>query len=332
MNILLVQLDGSLPNLALMRLGAHHNAQGDTVTLRRAMNPAALNRGLFDDEPDRVYGSLIFERTRPLARRLLAIYPDATLGGTGWDLSTTLDGLGVAATIEPDYSLYPDYPHSIGFTQRGCRLKCPFCVVPKKEGAVREESSVWQIWRGAPHPRNLVLLDNDFFGQPAWRQRVDAMIEGRFKVCFNQGINARMLTDETARAIASVRYYDDQFKTRRIYTAWDNLRDESRLMKGLEALTRYGVKPDQIMVYVLIGYWPGESVDSWEHRRATLRQFGARPYPMPFERTREAVGFRRWCIGGYDKRVPWDAWVSAKYQPANLGYGTDVGLFAEAPK
>ena len=48
-------------------------------------------------------------------------------------------------------------------------------------------------------------------------------------------------------------------KTRRIYTAWDSKGDEERLFTGLNRLVKYGVKPDHIMVYMLIGYWPGET-------------------------------------------------------------------------
>ena len=32
-----------------------------------------------------------------------------------------------------DYSIYPGFNASIGFTQRGCRLKCGFCVVQKRQ-------------------------------------------------------------------------------------------------------------------------------------------------------------------------------------------------------
>src|SRR4051812_23643188 len=119
MRVLLLQLDGSMPNLALMRLAGHHHARGDEVTLRRAPTRAAVERQL-GDEFDAVYASLIFERTRPVAEQLRQVYPSAIVGGTGWDLTTTLEGLGVEA--QPDYSIYPDYPHSLGFSQRGCRL------------------------------------------------------------------------------------------------------------------------------------------------------------------------------------------------------------------
>lgn len=107
-------------------------------------------------------------------------------------------------------------------------------------------------------------------------------------------------------------------KARRLHTAWDNRKDRERLFAGLERLVRYGVKPDHIMVYMLIGYWPGETVRDWEYRRAELRAFGARPYPMPFVRNRETVGFQRWVVGAYDKRVSWDDWIAADYEPRRL--------------
>jgi hypothetical protein len=108
-------------------------------------------------------------------------------------------------------------------------------------------------------------------------------------------------------------------RTRRIYTAWDSKEDEEKLFQGLNRLVKYGVKPDHIMVYMLIGYWPNETHEDRDHRRRRLREFGARPYPMPYTRTPELVGFQRWVVGAYDKRIDWGSWVAAKYQPANLG-------------
>ena len=312
-----MQLDGKVPNVALMRIAAHHRALGDDIELRRAGNVAAVQPEL-GDRHDRVFASAIFERTRPVAEALLRARPDAIVGGTGWSLATRLEDHGISTKAQ-DYTIYPRYKYSLGFTQRGCRLRCPFCVVPKKEGPIVEEQSIRELWRGAPWPRTLVLLDNDFFGQPNWRDRIAEIRDGDFRVSFNQGINARVINEEVAEAVASVKYRDDNFKRARLYTAWDNAKDERRLFRGLELLAAAGVKPDSIMVYMLIGYWAGETQTEREYRRARLRSFGARPYPMPYVRTPELVAFQRWVVGAYDKQIPWSKWWGqARGEPRRL--------------
>lgn len=313
--ILLLQLDGKLPNLALMRIAAHHRARGDEVVLRFAPTQQSVERQLGDNFAC-VYASCIFERSRPIAEQLRRVYPDAIIGGTGWNYTTSLEGIGITGV--PDYSIYPNYHHSIGFTQRGCRLKCEFCVVPKKEGSVKETASIMDIWRGDPYPRNILLLDNDFFGQPRWRDRIKEIRDGGFKVSFNQGINARMISDEAAEAIASVMYRDDSFKNPRLYTAWDSLGDEEVLFRGLNRLVAAGIRPDNIMVYMLIGYWPGEKETDWLYRQQKLRDFGARPYPMPYHRTPLTIGFQRWCVRRTDLVISWEEYRAANCQPAKV--------------
>src|SRR5947209_4266248 len=114
MRVLLLQLDGKLPNLALMRVAAHHKKLGDDVTLRHAPTVRSVERGLWDDF-GRVYASLIFERSRPVAERLRQIYPGAVIGGTGWDVGLKLEDAGINA-VAPDYSVYPSFRQSMGFT------------------------------------------------------------------------------------------------------------------------------------------------------------------------------------------------------------------------
>jgi hypothetical protein len=164
-----------------------------------------------------------------------------------------LEDLGVSAS-DLNYSLYVGYVHSIGFTQRGCRLRCPFLRCTEKEGGIAEQKPIHDVWRDPLDPRNLLLLDDDFFGAPGWRERIDEIRDGTFRVCFSQGMNARLLTGEAAGALASIRFYDDDFRRHRIYTVWDNRKHEARLFARLNALVRYGVKPGEVLVYMLIGY------------------------------------------------------------------------------
>jgi hypothetical protein len=325
--VLLLQLDGSFPNLALMRIAAHHRDLGDDVVFRRASKPERVAPHI-GDWFDRVYASSIFsifEESRACVEAVRWQWPGAFVGGTGVGLENKLEDVGIETEGLLDYSIYPRFQHSMGFSQRGCRLNCSFCGVPGKEGKVRETATISEIYRGDPWPKNILLLDNDFFGQPAWRERIREIRDGGFRVSFNQGINARFITDEAAAALADIDVRDDGFTRRRIYTAWDNRKDEKRLFDGLERLVRLGnFKPDQIMVYMLIGYWPGETHADRDYRRQKLREFGARPYPMPFERTEELMGFSRWCQFAYDKDLPkrpaisWEKFMGAKWQPANL--------------
>jgi hypothetical protein len=77
---------------------------------------------------------------------------------------------------------------------------------------------------------------------------------------------------------------------------------------------------------MLVGYWPGETHEDRDYRRRRLREFGARPYPMPYVRTQELVGFQRWVVGAYDKRISWKAWFSSSFEPRRLGTGQTLEL------
>lgn len=309
MKVRLTQLDGKLPNLALMKLAHWHRAQGDEVHLARTPSPS-----MFEPGYDLVYASAIFEWTKPVVERLLGAYPDAQVGGTGTGSWRTVEELIGREYEHYDYSLYPDFPWSIGFTQRGCRLRCGFCVVPKKEGKPRSVNTIMDLWRGEPHPRALLLLDNDFFGQPDWQDRIDEIRAGGFRVSFSQGINIRMITDETAAALASVEYRDDGFERRRIYTAWDNLKDEGRVFKGLDTLEKAGIPPRNVMVYMLIGWRPGETEADILYRFNRLRDAGCKPYPMVYEKWRHPVlrKFARWAIRRYYEVVSWEEFRDGK--------------------
>ena len=305
-NVLLIQVDGKLPNLALMKLAHWHRSRGDTVRLTHE-----VRRGLFTGNPDRVYASVVFTKSFPKVLVLKDNFPECVIGGTGLPetMGRTVEMvIGVDRYEHYDYTDYPGYEWSLGFTQRGCRLACEFCVVPKKEGRPVPVNTIADIWREGT-PRCVVLLDNDFFGQPAsdWQARIKELQEGRFRVCFNQGINIRLVNDEVARALASIEYRDDQFTRRRLYTAWDQLGQERIFFRGLEKLEAVGIPAKQVMVYMLVGFDPAETMADVEYRHRRLEDAGCMPYPMVFDNKRTDLReFQRWVIQRYDEVVPFD--------------------------
>lgn len=327
MEVKLIQIDGALPNLALMKLSHWHRARGDSVFVTRRIEPHI-------DEPayGRVYGSAIFKFSTPKIERFRYHYPKGILGGTGTDSNITVE------EITGDYEHYDyagwDVDYSIGFTQRGCRLKCKFCVVPVKEGSNRSTNAIADIWRGGPWPKKLHLLDNDFFGQPEteWRARIDEIINGNFRVCLSQGINVRLLSPDAATALASIQYRDSKFQKRRLYTAWDNIGDEKIFFRGIDMLETAGIPPKHVMAYMLVGYEKKETWDRIFHRFDRMVERGILPYPMVYDRARkDLLRFARWVNTGLYRAVPFAAYNPSIRSKEPAFINTTMPLFAGDP-
>lgn len=267
MRVGLYDVDSRIPNLALMRLAAYHRARGDDVEL---YSPLWLSTY------DRIYASKVF-KTGPLSDDSLLLEDRMVIGGTGWDLKTTLPA--EVEACDPDYTLY-NYPHSIGFTQRGCRFRCKFCVVPEKEGRPSGSSTIPEIWTNRESDF-IVLLDNDFFGGPQWKDRIEELKAYRLRVNFSQGLNIRIITDEQAEALASVRFRSISGKTPMVHFAWDRIFDEKRIDAGIKRVLAAGVKPREMTFYILVGFDSTPEEDMY--RIMKLRGLGINPFVMPYD-------------------------------------------------
>lgn len=301
----LTQLDGRLPNVALMKLAHLHESLGDEIYFKRT--PI---RDFFEPQYDLVYGSSIFSWSTWARERLAREFPGAIIGGWGthgMDSKhfTVETYLGVPQYPSVSYAAAPpNFTASIGLTQRGCRFRCKWCPVWQIDGSNHNVSDVGGVYRGAPWPRHLHLLDPDFFGQPGWESLVDEIVDGNFKVCWNQGLNIRQVRADTAEAIASVQYYDDQFRARRLYTAWDSLGDQQRFFAGLQLLYEAGVPRDAVLAYMLCGYAKHETWEDIFHRFFAMVDAGVRPYPMVYDNENKALKkFQRWAIRRFYHKI-----------------------------
>ena len=300
MHVRLTHIDGKLPNLALMRLAHYHRSRGDTIYFTKD-----IDLSLFEQEYDRIYGSSIFTMSRDRVERFRKLYPRAFVGGTGTDTTANLETVVPDIQNLHDYSIYPDFSASIGFLQRGCRLKCKFCVVPTKEGRPVHNMTVNELWRGDPNPKNLHILDNDFFSVPTWQDRIDEIRAGGFRVCLTQGINVRLITEDAARALASIEYRDTKFKRRRLYTAWDSIGHERVFFRGVDRLVDAGIPEKHVMAYMLIGYDKRETWEAIHYRFDKMVERGIKPYPMVYDPARKDLKrFQRWAVTGLYRAFP----------------------------
>lgn len=267
MKIGLVQIDGKLPNLALMQICAYHESLGHQVEWFKG--------NLFAHEYDKVYASKIFKFSETPQ-----LPENALIGGTGIDFFNTLPE--EIASMNPSYSLYPECDYHIGFSMKGCRFRCKFCCVPTKEGKPRINSTIDGLLLNPNGKDKLMLLDNDFFGGQDWRINLERIIELKLKVCFVQGLNIRILKDEQAELLAQCSYRNSKFKKHDLTFAWDRFQDERLIIQGIERCLKYGIKPDNMQFFVLIGFDTTPEQDLY--RVNLLKSFGCKPYAMPYNK------------------------------------------------
>ena len=254
----LIQIDGKMPNLALMKLARWHRKKGDEVIFID-LSTLGINQW---------YGSKIF------------------IGGSGYDLKQKLPK-DIEAQV-PDYDLF-NTNYSIGFTSRGCIRDCNFCIVKEKEGNLFE----CDFTKDIKHSKYIVM-DNNFLASPIWEEKLQFFIDNDLKVSFTQGLDIRLIDDEKAKLLSRVKYYNYTFMERRLYFAFDDPTIADIFKRKLEILLKY-IKPRHIMVYILVGFNTEFSQDMF--RFNIVKDYGCEPYIMIYNNRRDKPilrHFARW--------------------------------------
>jgi hypothetical protein len=266
----LIQVDGVMPNLALMKM--HRWAR------EKGMNPVYIDLSTLG--VDQWFGSKVF------------------MGGSGYDLKGTLPQ--DIEELTPDYEAF-NLDHDVVFTSRGCIRNCKdFCIVREKEGGIHEIEN-WQ--KDIKHSQ-VIVMDNNFLASPLWKEKLWYFIDNEIKVNFNQGLDIRLIDDEKAAMLSMVNYYDLSFKNHRLYFAFDNINLESIFREKLALLLQYIKNPKHIMVYMLIG-GKGQTFEDAMARYKIIKSFGCMPFPMKFHNNDKKLNdFARWVIRRYDEVVP----------------------------
>lgn len=295
MRILLVRIDGKMPNLALMNLSTWHKAQGDQV-------------GLHVKDPKRVYISVIFTKNYPQAQGVVNFYPraDCFIGGPGLDEPNMLRHIpGMPPEVDdvmPDYALF-NCDFSMGFTMRGCFRTCPWCIVPRLEGPVRTGTPIENFHH--PEHTEIILLDNNFFAGLRWRHTLSYIHENDLKVNFSQGLDIRIMNEEIAGLLADTKCYSWSFHTPMIYFAWDRPAIEDQVRRGIELLLEAGIHRRKLTFYVLTGFNTTHAEDL--HRVMALKEYDVDPYIMIYNDRKDDQflnRLERWVNGRFHRSVP----------------------------
>jgi hypothetical protein len=290
MKVAVVQVDGKMPNLALMKIAGWYRQQGHQVVM-----------GL-DGSADRAYISVIFPQNKPQALSASTMFTcSVEIGGSGYDYEVTLPE-DIEHTM-PDYEMW-NIDYSMGFTSRGCIRRCTFCIVPKKEGGIRQHSPLSEFVH--EDHKKVILLDNNILAAPNFIDTAAEIHDRGLKVNFNQGLDIRLIDEEKAAVLGSLKYYNWTFKTRLLYFAFDNMRDEAAVRKGVEILEHTGVRPANLIFYMLVGF---DTTFEEDLRRYQIlwEELGVYPFVMIYNRqaTPTLRAFARWVNKRVHKVCSW---------------------------
>jgi hypothetical protein len=219
-------------------------------------------------------------------------------GGTGFNVCSRLPPKIEACNL--DYSIYPKCNTSYIWFSRGCIRKCPFCVVPTKEGKLE----VLKPKNLNPKAKRLSVMDNSFTALPKtfFESAINFLHNTNLPIDFQCGIDCRLANLEKWRQIKTLKIY------KQIRTAWDNPKED--LSANLKLMGEVFGK-SKVMVYVLIGYWstPEQDLD----RVLKIRETGLDAWVMSFNKKDPyQKAFERW--NNRHANCPWEEYKHGSWK------------------
>lgn len=274
MEVGLIDVDShNYPNLALMKISAWEKSQGNNVEWWDGLK-----------RYDRVYQAKVFDDTYTKDNEYVIQADKVIKGGTGYGLDNSLPN--EIEHIYPDYGLYGITDTAYGFLTRGCPRHCPFCIVGDKEGLISHKvADLSEFWKGQ---RNIEILDPNLLACKDRDVLLEQLSDSKATVNFNQGLDVRLLTKDTAERINKV-------KTSMVHFAWDNKDEitEKCLEQAREWLDKNG---RYVRVYVLTNY--NTDIDYDLYRIKRIDEIGFDPYVMIYDKPhapKEIRRLQRWC-------------------------------------
>jgi len=133
-------------------------------------------------------------------------------------------------------------------------------------------------------------MDNNVLACPHGLEQIDRMTGTGVKVDFNQGLDARLISDDVALKLSKLKW----IRFIRMSCDTDAMLDV--VLKAVQRLSACGVKPYRMFCYLLV-----QEIGSAEHRAVALRDAGVEVFAQPYrdftsntEPDEELKRFARW--------------------------------------
>lgn len=269
------------PFLGFLKLSAYHKKQGNEVDYTENNDYAKWDPDLIQITSPFTYA---WKPVHESIEFYMEQHPDAeiTVGGIyATHFQSRVQNLGVkvhpglveeAEGILPDYALVPKWDTSILFSSRGCINSCQFCAVPKLEPEFKARDTIVDLLH--PDFKAVILWDNNFLASPYWKKIAGEIRERNLLVDFNQGIDVRLIDNDAARIIASM-------KTKLVRTAYDTIECADKIEKGTKELLKANINGRKILAYVLFNF--RDSPDDLLKRLKDAVGWGICTYPMRYQ-------------------------------------------------
>jgi len=154
------------------------------------------------------------------------------------------------------------------FTSRGCPNKCWYCLVPKREGKLRE----------LPITEGHIVQDNNLLACSQQHiQTVFQMLKAQHRIEFAGGLQSDLITERIAQELS-------QLNIRHLWLSYDRPDDPDKIRKAVRILREYGFKRDQIRCYVLIAM-ASDTLTKTETRLKEAWRMGTLPFAMRYRKS-----------------------------------------------
>ncbi len=230
-------------------------------------------------DADEVHISCTFTWDKLVAERLklawAQYYPVVKLGGPAYG--------------DPGNEFTPGLylKEGITTTSRGCNNNCPWCLVPEREGRLRE----------LPITKGHIIQDNNLLQcSPAHIDRVFDMLRSQSRIQFSGGFDARLITPRIADRVRGLR-------VKYIFLACDNDGAIKPLRKALKLLQ---IPRDKARCYVLLKHNPDETMLQALIRLLQVWEAGTKPFAQLYQPPGKKI----------DYPVEWQRFVRTWQRPA----------------